>query len=196
MPAMHNSTYTPIQSTHTIYQALSHILQIIYPTITMKRTKIGEIQGLSINVITINTTVDLLVCTSIQNIQEVTAQDAHLQDLKAYIIHGWKYKKDGMAQDIQKYWPIRHELVMIDGEAEKGKRIIPSQFQMQMLSQLHSNHMGIESIRLLAHKSVYSVNMNADIENTIKHCSTYREYQNSQSQEKTISHEVQAKLWK
>ena len=36
------------------------------------------IQGLSINVNTINTTVDLQVCTSIQNIQEATARDAHL----------------------------------------------------------------------------------------------------------------------
>ena len=67
------------------------MLQIGYPATTMKTTKIREISVLSINVNTINTTVDLQVCTTIQ---EATAQDAHLQDLKAYIIDGWPHKKD------------------------------------------------------------------------------------------------------
>ena len=44
--------------------------------------------------------VDLPVCTSIQDTQEATSQDAHLQDLKAYIIHEWLNKIDDMAQDI------------------------------------------------------------------------------------------------
>ena len=58
---------------------------------------------------------------------------------------------------------------MIDGIAIKGKGvIIPSQMQMQVLRQLQSNQMGIEKMRLLAHKSVYWVNMNADIENAVK----------------------------
>ena len=50
-------------------------------------------------------------------------------------------------------------------------------------------------MRLLAHKFIYSVNMNANIENAIKHCSSCLEYQSTQLQEKTISHEVLAKLW-
>ena len=41
-----------------------------------KENKNTEIQGLSINVNPINTAVDLLLCTSIQDIQEATAQDA------------------------------------------------------------------------------------------------------------------------
>ena len=47
----------------------------------MKRPKIEMIQGISINVNTINTTVDQPECTSIQDIQEGTVQDAHLEDL-------------------------------------------------------------------------------------------------------------------
>ena len=30
-------------------------------------------------------------------------------------------KKEDVAQDIQKYWPIRHEFAMIDDIALKGK---------------------------------------------------------------------------
>ena len=40
------------------------------------------------------------------------------------------------------------------------------------IKQLHSNHMGIEKTRLLACESMHWVNMNADIENAVKHCPT------------------------
>ena len=73
---------------------------------------------------------------------------------------------------------------------------MPPQVQVQISKQLHSNHMGIEKTTFLAYKSVYWVNMNADIENTIKQCSSCLEYQNMQLQEKTIPNKVLAKLWK
>ena len=79
----------------------------------MKRTKIREIWGISINVNAIDTAVDLPVCKSIQDIQEAKARDAHLQELKAYVMQGWQHKK--------RMWPIRHELAVIDGVAIKGK---------------------------------------------------------------------------
>ena len=85
---------------------------------------------------------------------------------------------------------------MIGGVSVKGKIIIvPSQLKMQILGQLHSNHMGIEKMRLLVCKSVYLVNLNADIENRIKHCSTHLGYQNMQLQEKTIPHKILSKPW-
>ena len=58
------------------------------------------------------------MCTSIHNIEEATVRHAHLKELKVYIIEGWPHKKD-VALDIQKYWPIRHELAMKDGVAIK-----------------------------------------------------------------------------
>ena len=83
---------------------------------------------------------------------------------------------------------------MIGGVAIIGKRIIiHSQLQKQILSQLPNNHMIIEKMGMLAHGSVYWVNMNTYIENTIKHCSTCLEYQNMQLQ---IPHKITAKLWK
>ena len=49
--------------------------------------------------------------------------------------------------------------------------IIPLELQKQTPGQLNSNHMVIEKTRQLAGESVYWVNMNDDIENTVKHCS-------------------------
>ena len=70
------------------------------------------------------------------------------------------------------YWPIRNEFALINSIAMKGSRIIiPLLLQRQILDQLHSNHMGIEKMRLLERESVYSVNMNADITNAVKMCS-------------------------
>ena len=58
---------------------------------------------------------------------------------------------------------------MNDGIAMKSKhKIIPYPLQKQILEQLHSNHMGIEETWLLMREQVYWVNMNADIEQTVK----------------------------
>ena len=49
-------------------------------------------------------------------------------------------------------------------------------------------------MRSFGHESIYWVNMNANIENGIKHSSACLEYKNMQLQEKTIPYEVLAKL--
>ena len=85
---------------------------------------------------------------------------------------------------------------MIDGTVMKGKRIIiPFQLQKQILQQLHSNHMAIEKMKLLVHESVYWLNMNEDIENTMKQCATCPDYQQTQPHEKTILYELPCTPW-
>ena len=84
---------------------------------------------------------------------------------------------------------------MIDGITMKGKRIIiPFLLQKQILQQLHSSHMCIENMRLLAHELLYWVDMNTDIENTMKQCATCIKYQQTQPHENTISYEMAYKM--
>ena len=73
--------------------------------------------------------------------------------------------------------------------------IIPFLLQRQTLEQLQSNHMGIKKTRLLGRELVYWMNINADIENTIKQCATFLEHQYTQPHGKTIPHEVPYKPW-
>ena len=62
----------------------------------------------------------------------------------------------------------KERISVIGGTAIKVKiMIIPFQLQKQILHQLQSNYMGIEKIRLLVCESVYWLNMNTDIENTM-----------------------------
>ena len=53
-----------------------------------------EIHGMGIRVDAIQTSLNVPECMSIQQIQQATAQDEHLQWLKGYIIAGWPEIKD------------------------------------------------------------------------------------------------------
>ena len=48
-------------------------------------------------------------------------EDAHRQELKAYIIHNWSHRLE-VEHSIRQYWPIRSELVMTDGMVIKDKK--------------------------------------------------------------------------
>ena len=76
---------------------------------------------------------------------------------------------------------MRYELAMTDGAVMRGKcNIISCLLQMQILEQLHSNHLGTEKTHMLTRESVYWISMNTDIEQTMKQCSTYPEYHYTQ----------------
>ena len=78
----------------------------------------------------------------------------------------------------------------------KGRHIvIPTSLKQQVLDQLHANHMSIEKMKLLACKSVYLYNINADIEEYIKNCTTCLEFQQTQPKEKIIHHNIPLRPW-
>ena len=49
---------------------------------------------MNVNIHTINTTVDIFICTLIEDIMAVTNEYADLQMLKTYIIKKWPHTKD------------------------------------------------------------------------------------------------------
>ena len=65
-----------------------------------------EMSGMNISIHTINTTVDIPICTSIEEIKGAREEDMELQMLKRYIIEGWPHTKDGLEPWLEKYWPI------------------------------------------------------------------------------------------
>ena len=136
----------------------------------------SEILGMIVSINTINTTVDIPICTSKEDIKAATEEDVELQMPELFIIRGWSHTKEAV------YWLMRNELTMIHGSAMKSRyRIIPYLLQRQILEQLHSIHMGIEKTHL-TRESVYWINMNTTIEQTAKQCSTCLEYQWTQLQ--------------
>ena len=78
----------------------------------------------------------------------------------------------------------------------KGRCIlIPTRLKQQVVDQLHTNHMGIEKNKLLACKSVYWADINADIEKRIKNCATCLEFHQMQPKEKIIHHDIPLRPW-
>ena len=189
MVAVHYTMNAQIQSVHHI-QACSdpYISYWLYHD-NHTENEGQEIPGMSIYLCTISTCMNLLVCTSIEDIQAATHNGTHLQEIMTYIIQGWLYRKEE-EHSIGQYWPIRNELAMNGGTAMKSKRILPFQLQKHILQQLLSNHMGIEKIRLLVCEQVYWVNMNVDIENIKKQCATGLDYWQRQPDEKTVLHKL------
>ena len=113
-------------------------------------------------------------------------EDVELQILKGYSFTGWPLTKEEMEQGGEKYWPTRHELTIID-----GKHIItPYVLQRKILEQLPRKHMVIENACFLTRESVYQINMNADVEQMVKKCSTCLEYQCMQPCERALHYEI------
>ena len=71
------------------------------------------IKDMDVQVDAIQSSVDMLECISIEEIQHASSQDDHLQQLKKFIIAGWPHNKDELHTNIRPYWPYRDELVII-----------------------------------------------------------------------------------
>ena len=72
----------------------------------------------------IQSSVNMPDCMSIEEIQQASLQNAHLQQLNTFIIAGWPHTKDELQINIRPYWPYRDELVGIGGVLLKGRCII------------------------------------------------------------------------
>ena len=154
------------------------------------------IEDMDTQVDAIQSITDMLECVSMVEIQQASAWDNHLQKLKSFIISGWPDMKDELCADLRPYWSYRGELAVIDGIILKGRHIvIPNSLKQQVLDQLHTNHMGIEKTKLLAHESVYWSSIKADIKNYIKHCAMCLEFQQMQPKKKIIHHDIPLRPW-
>ena len=149
------------------------------------------IEDMSVQIDAIQSTTDMPECVSMVEIQQASVWDDHLQKLRSFIISGWPDMKDELCADLRPYWSYRRELVVIGGIILKGRYIvIPNSLKQQVLDQLHTNHMGIEKTKLLAHESVCWSSINDNIKNHIKHCAMCLEFQQTQPEEKIIHHDT------
>ena len=115
-----------------------------------------------------NTNVNM-TCITINDILTATQDDMHLQSLSTHIIEGWPSNRNDIKQDIQLHWTLRgytgndwHSCYVklkihnTSGITDQDSRITTQQLY------------DIEKARLLVRDLVYWINMNTDIENTLK----------------------------
>ena len=78
---------------------------------------------------------------------------------------------------------------------EGTRVIIPESMHSFILDRLHYGHLGIEKTRLRAKDSGYWININRDIETTVKSCHIYQEHQPAQQHETLLPHEIPSRPW-
>ena len=68
------------------------------------------------------------------------------------------------------YRSFINDIVVINRNVMKSKKIIiiTASLQGKVLNHLHMNHVGIKKSRMLTCKSIYWINLNANLEDTVK----------------------------
>ncbi len=132
----------------------------------------------------------------IQHIQEETAGDPALQDLRSYIQMGWPDTKSEVPPCLHEYWNCRDELSYFNQIILKGsKLVIPRSMRREMLDRLHMSHLGMEKHKRRARDVMFWPGMNSQIEELVSGCPVCQEFQKSQPKEPMISHEVPSLPW-
>ena len=104
---------------------------------------------------------DILECMMAEEIKCTTIKDGHIGELSTHVIHGWPSVRTEVIKEVKQYWSFKDEVVLINGTAWKGRRIvIPSSLQKRALDQLHVNHTGIEETGLLTCGFIYWIKNN------------------------------------
>ena len=134
----------------------------------------------------------------IQELRNKTKDDRVLRTLSETIVTGWPKTIKELPTSIRSYWAFRDELSVEDGILLKGTRvIIPESMQSFILDRLHYGHLGIEKTRLRAKAkdSVYWININRDIETTVKSYHICQEHQPAQQHETLLPREIPSRPW-
>uniref|UniRef100_A0A674NI52 Gypsy retrotransposon integrase-like protein 1 n=1 Tax=Takifugu rubripes TaxID=31033 RepID=A0A674NI52_TAKRU len=134
--------------------------------------------------------------TKLKEIRAETEKDAQLVLLKETIQSGWPEERPMCPQSIAEYWNHRAELsVMNDIIFKREKIIIPTLLSTEMLSRIHSGHMGMEKCKLRARDILFWPGMNKQIEEMVGKCPTCLIYRPSNTKEPMMSHQIPDRPW-
>ena len=131
----------------------------------------------------------------LNQLQQETASDNILQQLKEVTLNGWPEKRS-IPPSIKPYYSIRGEIVYNNGLLLKGLRIIiPSSLRSTMKDIIHHGHNGIERCKNRARQSIYWPGINREIEDLVSRCSLCSTHRNKQQKEPLIEHEIPDTPW-
>lgn len=128
---------------------------------------------------------------------EETRTDAALISLKKQVEQGWPTKLKQVPDNIKFYFRFKHEISEANGLLYRDTKIIvPTKLRKEILSKLHCNsHLGIRKSIEKANLSFYWPGMNKEIQDMILACNICQTFQNSQTPEPMIPHDVVKLPW-
>ena len=112
------------------------------------------------------------------------------------MISGWPERKSQVDPEPRECWSIKEEISECDDLLLRNdKLIVPSSLREEMLSQIHSSHLGIEKRKRRARGVLFWPRMNQQIADVVSKCNTCNMYRNSQAKEPLKCHELHERPW-
>ena len=134
--------------------------------------------------------------SKLDKIRLETDRDESLRALRKIIGRGWSDSQQDIPSGLKTYWTFRDELSVNNGLVIKGDRlVIPKSMQEELLTILHTGHLGIEKTKLKARSGVYWPGINHDIEGLVQGCEICQEHQSNTTQEPLLQHEIPPRPW-
>ena len=127
------------------------------------------------------------------NIQDATARDPVMIDLRDTILHGFPNDKCNLSLTLRPFWSVRDRLSIDndDGMVMVGARIVvPTSCRRDILRDLVRMHQGSTKLRQRARLSLYWPGMDNDIENAARSCRSCTELLPSHPPEPLRPHEA------
>ena len=132
----------------------------------------------------------------LSQLQKAMEQDPVMQTSKTTILTGWPEQREEVPIHIREFWNFRDQLSLYNGVLFKSQRlIIPKALCLEVISRIHSSHLGIESCLRKARDLVYWPSMNSEIKEAITKCSICAEYQAKQQKLPMQTHQISDRPW-
>ena len=107
----------------------------------------------------------------LQQISHASADDSVLQQQRAIILQGWPESKSGLPECLYIYFDHRDTLTTHDKLVFKGQLLVaPACLRKEMMTVVHSIHIGIDSCIRRARESLYWPRMSTELQEYISKC--------------------------
>jgi len=132
----------------------------------------------------------------LKQIKQASIDDPIMSTLRRVICKGWPLKKIEVPESIRSYFDVRDELTIQDELVFKGQRlVIPTVLQNEVMSTIHSTHVGLEGCLRRARDNVYWPQMNAQLKDYISRCDICLAFRENPGKETLKQHEFPARPW-
>ena len=131
-----------------------------------------------------------------KQLELATSDDPQLQCVMSTIRRGWPEMRTNCPPSISDFWNFRDELSIIQCIVFKGEKIlVPKALRAEMMTKIHSSHMGIEKTTERAREILFWPGMTADLHNYVSACEICARRAPSNPKEPLLPHDIPIRPW-
>ncbi|XP_017881808.1 uncharacterized protein K02A2.6-like, partial [Ceratina calcarata] len=110
-------------------------------------------------------------CVDFRRVGQETQRDEVLRIIYKYVNDGWPASESKLKEEEKPYWGKRVELNTEKNSVLWGYRvIIPKSLQTRVLEELHSSHLGVVKMKMIARSYFWWPGLDREIENVANSC--------------------------